>query len=107
VQLQLDLLCRKTIIREKDRRSALERLPQTLEESYNQIYHQMSELETPTRLVAERALAWLFCGKRQLSTQELIAAGSIDSTGASEEVSEGNVLDIYFSLVVLDDVSRR
>jgi ankyrin repeat protein len=83
-------------------------LPKTLEESYDVVYCQLIDLDEETRIIAENAIRWLLCSKRQLLSSELIAALSINESEGSptdedEEVMDADeLLDLCCNLIVLD-----
>jgi ankyrin repeat protein len=92
----------------KDLKNLLGKLPDTLEASYDTIYHQMMRGKESGR-IAGNAIRWLLCSKRQLQSSELIAAAVLtnrDETDTTdedpEEYEEDDILQFCSNLVVLD-----
>ena len=88
-------------------RDALRKLPETLEESYAIVYQQMMDCDENAKLIAVHAINWLLCAKRQLSSQEFLAAVTISCYGEQGGQSDNplnteEVLDICCNLIVLD-----
>ena len=86
----------------------LGKLPDTLEASYDTIYHQMMQRKESGR-IAENTVRWLLCSKRQLQSSELIAAAVLtnrhetDTTGEeADQYEEDDILQFSSNLVVLD-----
>lgn len=102
MSLQLQHLCGPKMKLEADIQHELGRLHKALEDIYSKIYEQISDLSPPSRLTAERALNWLLCSQRQLSSEEFLVAVSADSNDSIRPLTEGQILSICCSLVVFD-----
>jgi hypothetical protein len=90
------------------KKNLLGKLPDTLEASYDTIYHQMMQRKESGR-IAENTIGWLLCSKRQLHSSELIAATVLtnrDETDTTDEEAdqyeEDDILQFCSNLVVLD-----
>lgn len=107
VELQIQNLCnRRRIKRVEDLQAELKRSPQSLSETYDRVYEeieqQASGSPSSSRAVTERALAWMVYGKRLLSTEELLAAISVDSWGIATAVSKDQLLEMCCNLITVD-----
>ncbi|KAI9888993.1 MAG: hypothetical protein M1814_006051 [Vezdaea aestivalis] len=113
--LQLQNLCNPRRMKmEKDVRRELGRLPEKLADIYAEVYDQISEAGPNSQLVASRALKWLICGQRRLSSNEFLAAISLDLHEENEDeeygeedhestqVSKQQILDVCCNLVTYD-----
>jgi ankyrin repeat protein len=87
---------------EDDLREEMGKLPRDLADIYSMIYEQISESGPRSRSVAHKALKWLLCAERSLSTAEFLAAVCVDSEGIHTKISESQMLDICCNLIVLD-----
>lgn len=83
-------------------KNALKRLPNELNKSYDIILEQISNSEDPNPVIAMRAMKWLLCARRPLTTAEFIAAITIGSEGGSLPLSKAEVLSICCNMVALD-----
>jgi len=83
----------------------LEKLPKGLADIYSEIYLQSStQLGPKSGPIRDRILKWLLCAQRQLSTEELLAAVSVDSEGNFTRVSKEEALYMCCDFVILDEV---
>jgi ankyrin repeat protein len=101
--LHIETLCDPQQVKTEDNvRYGLERLPKKLNDSYDLIYEQISNSQYPNPELASRIMRWLICAQCQLSTDDFIAAISVDSSGQYFSPSKSNVLSICCNLVVHD-----
>ena len=92
------------MILEGDIRDELEKLPEGLSDIYSEIYLQSStQLGLKSGPIRDRILKWLLCAQRQLSTEELLAAVSVDSEGNFTRVSRQEALYMCCDFVILDE----
>jgi len=83
----------------------LEKLPKGLADIYSEIYLQsLTQLGPKSGPIRDRILKWLLCAQRQLSTEELLAAVSVDSEGNFTHVSKEEALYMCCDFVILDEV---
>lgn len=102
--LQIQNLCDPRRMRlDTDVRNALDRPPKALSELHGAVYAQILQLEPAGRSVAEKALKWLLCAQRPLSSREFISAVS---SGSGEErkqlILSEDILGLCCNFVVLD-----
>jgi hypothetical protein len=92
------------MIVEADVQEKLRHLPPGLMDTYSLIYEQMfSTLGNQSRLVMQRVLKWLLCAQKQLSTDEFVAAISLEPSVTFTEVSKQQILNMCRNFVVLDE----
>jgi hypothetical protein len=81
----------------------LGKLPKTLGDTYSKIYEKISEEEELE--IARRALMWVMCSRRPLSSQEWV-----NTTYWPEQVDQGvgvnSLLDMCHNLVTVDNQSQ-
>lgn len=76
-------------------------LPESLEETYIEIYRRISSQPGSSPKLAESALMWVMCSCRPLSPNELVAMISLGSTTASD-LSAGSLFKLCHNLLTLD-----
>ena len=87
---------------EKDVRSKLGHLPETLEQQYAIIYQEIIESEPSTASIARRTFSWILAAQRALSVKEFIAAVALDNDGYYHtDLDVSSVLDICRNLIVV------
>lgn len=87
----------------------LERLPDSLATTYEEIYHQATPNQDE-RILLDRALRWVMCSARPLETDELLFAISQDSqsgtvTPQRQDLDEELILTLSQNLLTLDNSS--
>ncbi|KAI3600420.1 hypothetical protein WG66_001747 [Moniliophthora roreri] len=107
VSLQLEFLC--GFKSESDIRKRLESLPDTLKDSYSEIYSEITTSAMHEWIIGETIFAWLLVGQKILHTSTFLAAISANpmrwmhSEEPPEEVKAEEVLAICRNLVVHDE----
>lgn len=96
---------------EEDIREGLQNLPPTLTGTYKEIYNRATNKPTAKKLT-DRALRWVMCSARPLTTDELLFAICQDAEAASitatrRDISEKLILKLCQNLLVLDDSRNR
>lgn len=81
--------------RERDIKQRLARLPETLDQSYDEIYDQIKQQKGSTSEIAKRAFQWVMCSCVPLSPIELVAAVCQDP-----ETDELDNVDIDIKIVL-------
>ncbi|KAJ3546613.1 hypothetical protein NM208_g1914 [Fusarium decemcellulare] len=95
--LQLEALCQQRT--DNGVLERLGRLPRTLKALYQEIMTRIESFEAVSeRQLAQNALSWLLCGKRRFRSETFLLAVS----GATEELSKDQVLDLCCNLVIYD-----
>ena len=97
---------------EKDVRSKLGQLPETLKQQYATIYQDIIESGSSTASIARKAFSWILAAQRALSTEEFIAAVALEDDGYYHgDLDVSRVLDICRNLIVVvstdDDQSNQ
>ena len=97
---------------EKDVRSKLGRLPETLREQYATIYQDIIESGPSTASIARKTFSWILAAQRALSTEEFVAAVALEDDGYYHaDLDVSRVLDICRNLIVVvstdDDQSSQ
>ena len=106
MSLQIQNLCDlQRIKHEKDIINELGRLPRTLKESYDSIFHRIQSAAKTSQQVAYNAMKWVLCSERTLSIEEFIAAIAVDPDGQIISLKISQVLDMCCNLLVLDEES--
>lgn len=87
----------------------LARLPDSLEKTYEEIYHQATP-NRDERILLDRALQWVMCSARPLKTDELLFAICQDSrsgtvTSQRQDLDEDLILTLCQDLLTLDNSS--
>lgn len=104
VSLQISWLCGSRSSRVARKR--LNELSEGLEESYQRVYTQILALDQDDSAMARKAISWLLCGKRHLSTSEFITAVCLDTDTTPAKIrdliTKETLLDLCQNLVVLD-----
>ncbi|KAF5008325.1 hypothetical protein FDECE_5368 [Fusarium decemcellulare] len=96
--LQLEALCQQRT--DNGVLERLGRLPKTLKALYQEILTRIESFEAISeRQLAQNALSWLLCGKRRFGSETFLLAVS----GATEELSRDQVLDLCCNLVIYDN----
>ncbi|KAF4470591.1 ankyrin repeat [Fusarium albosuccineum] len=96
--LQLEALCQQRT--DNGVLERLGRLPKTLKALYQEIMTRIESFEAISeRQLAQTALSWLLCGKRRFGSETFLLAVS----GATEELSRDQVLDLCCNLVIYDN----
>ncbi|KAL8792024.1 MAG: hypothetical protein Q9195_005365 [Heterodermia aff. obscurata] len=87
---------------EKDVRSKLGRLPETLKQQYAIIYRDIIESEPSTASIARKTFSWILAAQRALSIEEFISAVAFDDDGHYHaDLDVSRVLDICRNLIVV------
>lgn len=87
---------------EKDVRSKLGQLPETLKQQYAMIYQDIIDSEPSTASIARKTFSWILAAKRALSIKEFIAAVALDDDGYYHtDLDVSRVLDICRNLIVV------
>ncbi|KAE9370092.1 hypothetical protein N431DRAFT_484409 [Stipitochalara longipes BDJ] len=109
VKVQLNLICDSDTIRgEDDIRDQLKNLPKGLDDSYTRILKDKIETLLPKRkALVMRAFCWLLCAKRELSTQELLAAACVGPDGQPSRISPEDLVGYSSSLIIVDATADR
>ncbi|MCJ1395393.1 hypothetical protein MMC18_008277 [Xylographa bjoerkii] len=84
-------------------------LPKELADLYDIVFRQISQSDFKKQKdIGVRAIKWLLCALRPLSTNELLAAISVDSEGRCEQsaLSVNGLLGVCCNLVVVDQDSN-
>ena len=93
-------------LRTKDAiKKRLGRLPKTLEETYTKIYETISREDSEELEVTKRALMWLMCSRRPLSSQEW-ASVSYWPEPADQDIGADPLLDMCHNLVTMGNQSQ-
>ncbi|KAH0557050.1 hypothetical protein GP486_005162, partial [Trichoglossum hirsutum] len=87
---------------EGDVRKELGRLPKELKDIYDIIHEQIEDSGVDSCLIAKKALKWLLCAQKPLSTTEFIAAVYVDTDGEYASITHIQMLNMCCNLVVLD-----
>lgn len=104
VALQIESLRSEKITFEADIRELLQHLPSGLMSTYSTIYDQIMKPEGPTRRrLVQRAIRLLLCTQQQLSTDEFLAAASLESRTKFTEVSQQQMVSMCRNLVVFEE----
>ena len=86
-------------------RKKLGKLPKTLEETYRKIYDTISREDSEELGVTKRALMWLMCSRRPLSSQEW-ASVSYWPELADQDTGADPLLEMCHNLVAVDNQSQ-
>jgi hypothetical protein len=93
-------------LRTKDAiKKKLGKLPKTLEETYSKIYEKISKEDSEELEIAKRALMWITCSRRPLSSQEWVNA-SYWPAPVDPEIGVDSLLDMCHNLVTVDNQSQ-
>ena len=86
-------------------RKKLGKLPKSLEETYRKIYDTISREDSEELEVTKRALMWLMCSRRPLSSQEW-ASVSYWPELADQDTGADPLLEMCHNLVAVDNQSQ-
>ncbi|MCJ1263941.1 hypothetical protein MMC22_003812 [Lobaria immixta] len=101
VALQLDAICDPEFVYiADDVKHKLQKLAETLQQTYAGIFEMISKYPPDSREVTERALRWSMCAQQLLSTQEFLAAISMNSDGRYVRRTKHEILRMCRSLLV-------
>ncbi|KAB8215101.1 ankyrin repeat-containing domain protein, partial [Aspergillus novoparasiticus] len=64
-----------------DVRRRLKALPPSLDEAYDQVWHEIEAQEEPNRSITKRALRWVMASRKPMTTPEILAAVRLGSNG--------------------------
>lgn len=104
VALQLDAICDPEFVYTAgDVTHKLDKLPETLQETYAKIFVLISKYPPDSREVTERALKWSMCAQKFLSTREFLAAVSMNPNGRYVPRTKHEILRMCRSLLVIDE----
>ena len=107
VALSIQNLCdNRQMVLEADVQAAIVSLPRSLFDLYQITYKEILESAPQGRAVAIRALTWLLCAKKPLSTDEFLVAISNEASGQKPPLTEANVITLLRHLVVVDRASN-
>ena len=81
----------------------LDKLPETLQETYAETFVTISKYPPDSREVTERVLKWSMCAQKFLSTREFLAAVSMNSNGRYVPRTKHEILRMCRSLLVIDE----
>jgi hypothetical protein len=94
-------------LRTKDAiKKKLGKLPKTLGETYSKIYERISKEDSEELEIAKRALMWLMCSRRPLSSQEWVNASYWRLPVDDQGIGVDSLLDMCHNLVTVDNQSR-
>ena len=108
VKLQIHQL--QKLDHEEDIREKLAKLPKDLTETYDEIYGKIEKSGEYSRKQTLRALYWVSCSFKPLTTEELVGACSVDpeteTVDTQRKTTEQHLLGWCASLLVLDRSSK-
>ena len=85
-------------------------MPETLDDTYKEIYDDIMALDEYDRKRADRAIMWVMCSERHLGEEELLDAIRLDTEDSKmwllSRMDEKAVLFLCDDLLIIDPVQK-